>query len=89
MQQAAPVSYKVCDLMDTVYCRHGDQLRSRSVSSNTAMHDKETVQNHELDCNVQDSGVGETLASACETLEPLLEPQVASPVGFRHLINVL
>ncbi|KAI7790217.1 hypothetical protein IRJ41_003016 [Triplophysa rosa] len=82
VQQTGPVSYKVCGPMDTVYRRHGDQLIT--FLSDTAMHDKKTTQNNASDGMVESDGMVPDCASACGTMLPTLEPQVANPVGLRR-----
>lgn len=86
-QQTGPVSYKVCDpISDTVYRRHGDQMRSHSSSTETSMsqNEKETAQYAEP--NDQDSGFPGTSAGICESEVPFepTEPLVSSPVGLRR-----
>lgn len=94
-QQTGPVSYKVRDpASDTVYRRHGDQLRSRTSSSEIPMppNEKETAQSAEsndqaqnAELNDQDSGfAGIPGTFDSEVPFELTEPLIPSPGGLRR-----
>lgn len=95
-QQTRPVLYKVRDpVSDTVYRRHGDQLRPRTSSSEIPVppNEKEIAQSAEpndqaqnAELSDQDSGFAGIPVGTFDSEVPFepTEPLIPSPLGLRR-----